>query len=365
MFKIIITLDYEIFGEGSGDVKKHMIEPTSRLLDICDEYGAKLTIMFEVGEYWAFKSEEEKGEFEELSYKPSKLMEQQAVDAIKRGHDVQLHLHPQWIGAKYNGGWKLNHDYWRLANLPNGLGNKDDVFSIRGSLYKGKKDLEKLLKPVNNKYECIAFRAGAWCIQPEKNVIRAMKDVGIKVDTSVFKGGYTNNGEYYDFRNVVNNYGYWWTKEDNICQEGDKGKNIIEIPIYALVQPFILNFKWTKLMWILKTKMIIKNKNFNYYAKQGKNKNLKKNFKILFEKYPIKWDFCKLNHNDLYLYLQKIIINEKNNSYDLGIPVVMIGHSKDFFNERNFDAFLKKVKRNYIDKGIAKFETIQNLVRTL
>lgn len=368
MINLIITLDYEIFGNGTGGVKKQIIQPTDRLLDICDKWNAKLTIMFEIGEYWAFKKAEKEGKLEGLNYRSAELMEKQAKDAIKRGHDVQLHLHPQWIGAEYiNGYWKLNFDFWRLPNLPHGLGSKDDIYSIKGALYKGKTDLEKMLKTIDKNYRCLGFRAGGWCIQPEKNVITAMKDIGIKADTSVFKGGYTSNRTYYDFRNAANNYGYWWTKEDNICQEGDKGKNIIEIPIYTLPRLFISNFKWTRLKGMLKRKKekSLKNKNSNDQAKQDKSIDYKKILKNLFRKYPIKWDFCYLSHRDLYSYLKKIVKNESINSSDMEIPVVMIGHSKSFFNERNFDVFLKKVKRNYINKGIVKFETIQNLVRML
>ena len=53
--KLILTADYEVFGNGSGCVKKCMVEPTIRMLDICDKYGAKLTLFVDVCEYWAFK----------------------------------------------------------------------------------------------------------------------------------------------------------------------------------------------------------------------------------------------------------------------------------------------------------------------
>ena len=51
MIPLILSLDYEIFGNGAGDVIRDVIEPTQRMLRICDRHGAKMTIMFEVGEY--------------------------------------------------------------------------------------------------------------------------------------------------------------------------------------------------------------------------------------------------------------------------------------------------------------------------
>lgn len=58
-------------------------------------------------------------------------------------NDVQLHLHPQWIGATYDkGAWRLNNACWRLADLPGGLGHRDDLASITGALHAGKQSLE-------------------------------------------------------------------------------------------------------------------------------------------------------------------------------------------------------------------------------
>lgn len=40
---ILLTLDYELYGNGSGDVFKHMIEPTNRILEIAQKYNLRLT----------------------------------------------------------------------------------------------------------------------------------------------------------------------------------------------------------------------------------------------------------------------------------------------------------------------------------
>ena len=53
--RFILTADYEVFGNGSGCVKKCMIDPTEKMLSICDDYCAKLTLFVDVCEYWAFK----------------------------------------------------------------------------------------------------------------------------------------------------------------------------------------------------------------------------------------------------------------------------------------------------------------------
>jgi hypothetical protein len=39
MIDIVITADYEIYGDGSGDVKERLIAPTDRLLGLCRHLG--------------------------------------------------------------------------------------------------------------------------------------------------------------------------------------------------------------------------------------------------------------------------------------------------------------------------------------
>ena len=53
MKNIILTLDYELYGNGSGNVFRHIIEPTEKILSIAERYNVKITIFFEVIEYGA------------------------------------------------------------------------------------------------------------------------------------------------------------------------------------------------------------------------------------------------------------------------------------------------------------------------
>jgi hypothetical protein len=69
LIHLILSLDYEVFGNGTGDVMRDVVCPTSRLLDTCDRHGAKMTIMFEVGEYWAFERYDEQLQHD-LGYSP-------------------------------------------------------------------------------------------------------------------------------------------------------------------------------------------------------------------------------------------------------------------------------------------------------
>ena len=73
---IIITLDYEIFGNGCGDVYKHVIEPTERLMKILNTRNIKMTVFFEIEEFLVFQKYRTLIE-SKLGYNPVSMIEEQ------------------------------------------------------------------------------------------------------------------------------------------------------------------------------------------------------------------------------------------------------------------------------------------------
>ena len=98
---IALTLDYELFGNGSGDMFEDVIYPTEEILTIYDKTNVKSTIFFEVVEYWKLREAWDAGN--KMGYKkdPALAMKDQIIKAFQKGHDIQLHIHPQWLNAKY------------------------------------------------------------------------------------------------------------------------------------------------------------------------------------------------------------------------------------------------------------------------
>ena len=334
-FGLILSLDYEIFGNGTGSVKKHIVSPTDRILKICNDNNFKLTIMFEVCEYWAFKQAENEGILNHLEYSPSKDMELQIQEAVRQGHDVQLHMHPQWLNSKYlENRWSLDFNQWKLSDLPTSNTNSSNKYTILKALEKGKNTLEDLLKPIDNNYSCIAFRAGSWCIQPEKDILKAMKTLGIKIDSSVFKGGLSYGISDYNYESAPYSIGYWWTQKDNVCSIGPLEENIIEAPIQTVNMPFYKNYNFQKLKSVFSSR--IKKKS----SEEGYASSYPSIFTNPFSNYPFKFDFCKLNFKEMVSFVR--IAQESKYYQEEGVvPIVAIGHSKDFFNERAFSQFLQ------------------------
>lgn len=222
MLRIILTLDYEIHGNGDGCPQDLMIEPTYRLLRLCDEYGAKLTIMADVAEILKFKEYKEKYGCDDYCYD---AIVDQLRHAIKNGHDVQLHIHSSYFNARHdNGCWIQDWSEYDFAGLP----YERMDWMVRTC----KRFLETLLKPVDPMYRCIAFRAANWSVNPSQSVVRALVNNDIKIDTSVFKYGSRNGVVVFDYSRAYSQIIPWRVKENDICNCDDTSR-LWELPIYS------------------------------------------------------------------------------------------------------------------------------------
>ena len=151
----------------------------TRMMDLFDRYGAKLTIMADVAEILKFQEYKEKTGRDDYHYE---AIAEQLREAVRRGHDVQLHLHASYFNARHeNGRWEQDWSEYNFAGLPSDRLN--EIVRI------GKQYLEDLLQPVAPAYQCTVFRAANWAVSPSRNVVRALLGNGIRVDTSVFKYG--------------------------------------------------------------------------------------------------------------------------------------------------------------------------------
>ena len=324
MIYLLLTADYEVFDNGTRDVLDCVIRPTNNLLDICETYGAKLTIFFEVCEYWAFKQAQEEGKLEHLNYEPAIAMERQLQDAIRRGHDVQLHLHPQWLSWKIDeGNWTFDLSQSRISSL--------DENTLKNIFLKGKKTLETMLMPISDSYKGIAFRAGHLSIQPEQKVLKVMKETGFLLESSVAPGIYSDNSQYYyDFRNSPSKP--FWKISKSVTEEDPQG-SIWEIPMMTKFM-----YPWQR---DLKNKVgkIMKNL-FNPPNSSQK--------KFVLQKQQRAWQrflpkYYLLDISDSFQIMEAFIITAFKNSFDEEIyPVVMLGHPFYFTDSSDFNLFLKR-----------------------
>lgn len=222
MLRVIFTLDYEIHGNGDGSPRTLMVEPTERMLRLFDEYGAKLTIMADVAEILKFKEYKESTGRDDYHYD---AIADQLRNALSRGHDIQLHLHSSYFKAHHDKGrWCQEWSEYNFAGLP----YERMVWMVRT----GKEFLETLLRSVDQTYKCIAFRAANWSVSPSKNVINALLENNIPIDTSVFKGGRRQGIVTFDYSSAHHHLRPWPARPDDICRNAT-GSRLWEFPIYT------------------------------------------------------------------------------------------------------------------------------------
>jgi len=249
MNNILLTFDYELFGSGSGDVIKHLIEPTNKILLVLDKLKVKATFFVEQLEIDALISLKNTFPAESKEFMDAIAIEEQISLIIKKGHDIQLHLHPQWYGADYyNGKWNLNFYWWRFSALPytsnNGVPGKYELIK------EGKASLEKRIKPLKPDYQCHTFRAGGYNIGSEKTSVDALVDNGFKIDTSICPGYFSSSAlSQYDYTAVASESDHWLSRETFLhpsFSEREVG-GCIELPLITIKSSILEKLSFSRI----------------------------------------------------------------------------------------------------------------------
>jgi hypothetical protein len=170
--------DWEVRGNGSGDPRVLQFEPMRRLTEVYQKFGVRGSFNVEVMQQLTYRNLQ--GSFPELKVIADEW-EELVTDSFRHGHDIQLHLHPQWIGAEYEGPgkWHLPGD-WSIINYSSQ--------QIRALLLSGKQFLEALLRKVDPSYSCVSFRAGSWCAAPSDSLFLILAELGFVFDMSIVAG---------------------------------------------------------------------------------------------------------------------------------------------------------------------------------
>jgi hypothetical protein len=220
--------------------------------------------------------------------------------------------------------------------------NYDDAYFY---LNKGKEELQNLLTPVNPGYQCVCFRAGFLQMQPSENMIKALEDTGYFSDSSVSKGAKANdNLRLLDYSSAFSRYRPWKISKSEICEVDEAGK-IFEFPILSASRGLINKIinKIVNLKGEITTRDLI-----SYFMSRygtGMPADKKRLFSYKLKSYLKKdWyyvDFCLRDPSFLIKHIKMVISNcKKNNDFNY-VPIVFIGHSKDFFFANNLSLFLK------------------------
>ena len=318
MIECIFTIDYEIYGNGKGSLRELVYEPAERLMATFRKWKASLVIFVEVAELEMLKA---KG-----TDKAIDLVEHQLRDFYREGFELGLHLHPQWYNARYeNGMWLLDYSEYNLCTLP-----RERIVQIvdRSIAY-----FRKVLGVAD--FTPLSYRAGNWLFQPTRTAAEVLVERGIKVDSSLFKGGLQHQHKL-DYRRALRN-GYYWRFTDDTNVPDPQGA-LLELPIHTQMVP-----TWK----MLTTKRVgLQRKGFS--AAQTGKKRLYCLMDFLRFRYPLKLDFCRMTINELTRMVDTVIKEDQRNPTSFR-PIVAIGHTKELVDFETVESFLSYLGR----KGIA------------
>lgn len=321
---IYLTLDYELYmGDHVGTVQKCLIEPTDILIRLFDRYNAKCT--FFVDAAYLYQLNKVRVSYDNLN-RDFLLIKKQLKHLVLCGHDIQLHIHPQWYYAEYTGkDWKLNTSFYKLSDL-----KKEEAIDF---FLKSKLLLEAIVeKPI------IAFRAGGYSIQTLEYLQELFSKTGVIIDSSVLSMKKANGPcQVYDYSNIDSGKEYFFNYDVTIPI---KTGVFMEMPITTVKNSlfkYVINY--------IKYKLIKPCNKITYGDGAAVSNhffsNRKKNW---LAKICRIWEYSKENvvaslDNGKSMYLMDIYHKQKKEKF-----IVIIGHPKNLSRVSLIDTekFLKE-----------------------
>ena len=316
MIQCIFTIDYEIYGNGQGSLKELVYDPAQGLKRIFDEAEAKFVVFVEAAELERIDT----------------LCTDSAIADVKRqvkkfheeGFEIALHLHPQWCNAQYrNSKWELDYTEYNLCTLSN---ERIAEIVSRSIAY-----LRKILDRPD--FSPLSFRAGNWLLQPTAPLARELTKNGVKIDSSVFKGGRRHK---LDYRRAMENGSHWMFSDDVTIP--DPHGQLLEIPIYTTMVPF----------WEMVTSKRLHLQHKSMLGGRTFRDRLSRCIDLMQFKHPLKFDFCRMTLDELIKVVETLLREDKL-SPEVFKPIVAIGHTKDLVDFDTIESFLSYLRR----KGIS------------
>jgi hypothetical protein len=219
---LVLTHDWELRGNGSGDIERIQFAPMRKLLKIYNKFGVRVSYTPDLMQQLAFRKLE--GQHPELR-SLADSWDEHLREAFRQGHDIQLHTHPQWLGAEYEGGeWCLTSG-WSILNY-----DPETAFAM---LAESKSYLENLLQPLDPSYRCIAFRAGALAVAPSSHLLGLLVQLGIVVDVSLAGGLHVNTSNLQlDYRNCEETFLPFYPRMEDARKVSPQAEKIVCVPIH-------------------------------------------------------------------------------------------------------------------------------------
>nr|MDQ3936435.1 hypothetical protein [Actinomycetota bacterium] len=225
--QLVLADDWELRGDGSGDMRALQFATLRRITEIYERNGLRGSFNAEVMQQLAHRRLA--GEHPELGELAAEW-EDVVRGAHSRGHDFQLHVHPQWSRARYEDGrWSLDAS-WSMLDYPG-----DEVRSI---LREARDYLQSLLRAVNPSYRCVSYRSGSWALAPSEHTLPALAELGIVVDISMAEGlHYESPRLRIDYRGIDESFLPYYPRMDDARRVSPTPEPIVCMPTHSFRRP--------------------------------------------------------------------------------------------------------------------------------
>ena len=165
---VVIHDDWEIRGNGLGNVAHLQYVPALVLMGLARELGFRLSFMVELGQQLAFLRFA--GKDANLGIQ-ARLWEDTVRLMWANGCDVQPHIHPQWFRSRYLDGYIHVEGNWNIATY--------DEPERRSMISESFDYLRTLLRQTDSAYEITAYKAGAHALQPSGGILDNLAQQGV------------------------------------------------------------------------------------------------------------------------------------------------------------------------------------------
>lgn len=226
MISLVLSDDWELRGDGSGNMVSLQFRPMRALMDLYERYGVRGTFNAEVLQQLAHR---EWGRRVPELASLADAWDACIVECVSRGHDVQLHLHPQWTDAAYDGGWRLG-GRWLITDYTEA--------EARDMVRRGRQYLEALIRPHVPEYRVVSFRGGSWALAPSPFMLQVLADNGIVFDMSIVPGvAYRLPMGRLDYRDVDEGFFPYYPDMDDARRMADAPQPVVCVPTNTFPAP--------------------------------------------------------------------------------------------------------------------------------
>ncbi len=251
---IILTDDWELPGNGLGNVYEKQEKTSKKLIDVYSNFGIKSTFNVEVMQQIAHLDNE--NDQDQLLKDNIQSWERSVKFMQDSGHDIQLHIHPQWYKAKFEDGyWHLGRQ-WNIGDYE--AHQIDSIFDLAVSFFKSSFNKNPL-----------SFRAGAWGLMPQTlKIFENLIKHNIKFDISLCEGiFYDGESISLDYLKLDSPSDHYYPNFNDPRKKTFNFNKIIEIPTQSAPRRIIKKNIFIRALRFLNSKFFYRGGNKKKYKR--------------------------------------------------------------------------------------------------